>query len=146
MLSNLKSLCLKKHIAFLCGSAFVSTAFCAGVAHPIPNRVDGHFVMAIQEPVSSKIPYTPNKSEKDDGQIKNDIAKGWGKIQSFIDGLQSDLAKQQENEIINILGEDPLYLRLTLVQSISPNVERVLYQALLIKKIDEVIHLLRARG
>ena len=120
MLSNLKSLCLKKHIAFLCGSAFVSTAFCAGAAHPIPNRVDGHFVMAIQEPVSSKIPYTPNKSEKDDGQIKN--------------------------EIINILGEDPLYLRLTLVQSISPNVERVLYQTLLIKKIDEVIHLLRARS
>ena len=27
----------------------------------------------------------------------NDIAKGWGKIQSFIDGLQSDLAKQQES-------------------------------------------------
>lgn len=27
----------------------------------------------------------------------NDIAKGWGKIQSFIDGLQGDLAKEQQS-------------------------------------------------
>ena len=56
MLSNLKSLCLKKHIAFLCCSAFVSTAFCAGVAHPIPNKGHGHFVMVTQEPVYPIIP------------------------------------------------------------------------------------------